>query len=145
MSSESGPEWISSGRKRAFDILLSSSLSPLGALAAAAGGTAIYLEGKSSPSFSQVRMGKDGTPFRIHKIRTMDQTTYCDSSLGALDPRATRVGSILRRLTIDETPQLYNILAGEMSVVGPRTLLPADIKLMQDNLDSSKFSEWHEA
>lgn len=83
---------------------------------------AIRLESPGSPLFLQWRSGQGGRPFRIIKLRTMVRRA---DRLGpaltqAADPRITRVGSLLRRWSIDELPQALNIVAGQMSLVGPR-------------------------
>lgn len=75
---------------------------------------------KKSGLFSQLRVGKDGRLFKIFKIRTMraDQEPNVITTLN--DPRITRLGHLLRATKLDELPQLYNVLIGEMSLVGPR-------------------------
>ncbi|NHT74901.1 lipopolysaccharide/colanic/teichoic acid biosynthesis glycosyltransferase [Rhizobium sp. PP-F2F-G38] len=84
---------------------------------------AIRLESKGSPIFSQVRWGVNCTRIRIYKFRSM-RTDLCDASGIAQttknDPRITRLGAILRKTSIDELPQLVNVLLGHMSLVGPR-------------------------
>jgi len=109
--------------KRFIDVILAAlglALTwPLWILIAAA----IKLDKPGGPVFfRQERLGKDGKPFRIIKFRTMIQDAEKAGPQFAClrDPRVTRVGRILRRARLDELPQLYNILKGEMSFIGPR-------------------------
>ncbi len=83
---------------------------------------AIKSETDGPAFFRQRRVGKDGCHFRIWKFRTMTSMDDGDVIIQAFrhDPRVTRVGHILRRLNLDELPQLLNVLSGEMSLVGPR-------------------------
>lgn len=112
--------------KRSFDVafslislIVSLPLWPLIALA-------IRLESKGPVFYDQERVGKDGKRFVIYKFRSMyrdvcgDQISPKDGS----DPRITRVGAWLRRYSIDEIPQLFNVLRGDMSIVGPRPEMP---------------------
>jgi len=117
--------------KRAFDIAVSTAalvaLTPLLPLVA----LAIKLDSRGPVIFSQLRAGMGGRPFRIFKLRTMfvGQSLSDVVSIEDLrepmfklrrDPRVTRVGQMLRRLSLDELPQLVNVLKGDMSIVGPR-------------------------
>jgi lipopolysaccharide/colanic/teichoic acid biosynthesis glycosyltransferase len=70
--------------------------------------------------FRQTRVGRNGEPFRILKFRTMRPGAPGIAVTAAGDPRVTRIGASLRRYKLDELPQLFNVLAGEMSLVGPR-------------------------
>ena len=88
---------------------------------------AVWLEDKGPVFYSQDRVGKDGRVFRFHKFRSM--IPNAEKATGPVwaqknDPRITTVGSIIRKLRIDEVPQLWNVLRGEMSLVGPRPERP---------------------
>jgi lipopolysaccharide/colanic/teichoic acid biosynthesis glycosyltransferase len=121
--------------KRAFDILCSATgiilLLPLFVLAAAA----VYLSSGSPVLFRQRRMGKDFRPFTIYKFRTM--VTDASSRGGPItfgsDPRVTPFGALLRKLKIDELPQLLNVLKGDMSLVGPRPEMPEFVELFRQD------------
>lgn len=113
-------------------------LSPLLVLTA----LAVYLDDPhGSPIFKQLRCGRDGKPFMMYKFRSM----YVDAEerLNELlkdnemdgpafkikdDPRITKVGHFIRKTSIDELPQLFNILKGDMSIVGPRPALPREVE-----------------
>lgn len=77
--------------------------------------------------FVQTRSGLYGAPFRLVKFRTMRNAFAADGKPLPDDQRTTRVGAMLRRTRIDELPQLWNVLRGDMSLIGPRPLLPASI------------------
>jgi lipopolysaccharide/colanic/teichoic acid biosynthesis glycosyltransferase len=116
--------------KRAFDIALASTglvlSSPLWALFA----LAIRLEDGGSVFFPQERVGLHGRVFRALKFRSMVPDAEAVSGpvqAGENDPRITRVGRFLRATAMDELPQLWNILTGDMSFVGPRPLRPGEI------------------
>lgn len=83
---------------------------------------AIKMETSGSPLFLQDRLGLDGRPIRIIKLRSMYMDAEKYGEMWALknDPRITKIGSFIRKTRIDEVPQLINILRGEMSLVGPR-------------------------
>jgi exopolysaccharide biosynthesis polyprenyl glycosylphosphotransferase len=133
--------------KRASDIVLSLAvlifLSPLLLLIS----VAIKLDSPGPALFKQVRVGKGGRRFICYKFRSMrqgaeeerPQLADLDEVVGPIfkirhDPRCTRVGRFLRRTSLDELPQLYNVLRGEMSLVGPRPPIPLEVE---------QYQEWH--
>lgn len=162
--------------KRLFDIVFSLGvlliLSPLFLVVA----LMVWLDDpKGSPLFFQERVGKRGKTFRMVKFRTMcvDAEARLDEFMDANekdgpvfkiaeDPRVTRVGRVLRKTSLDELPQFWNVLAGDMSVVGPRPALPREVLQYSErdrlrlsvrpgitcywqtrrNRDSITFSEW---
>lgn len=117
--------------KRAFDLFWAllglALLSPLLLLVAAA----VKLEDGGPVFFRQLRVGRGGRPFRIWKFRTMvtDAERAGRSITVGRDPRITRLGHFLRRAKLDELPQLMNVVAGEMSLVGPRPEVPQFVAL----------------
>lgn len=125
--------------KRAGDILLTTIgllvLAPAMVLVAAA----IRLTSRGPVFFSQLRIGRDNRPFHMFKFRTMcpgaedlkPGLAHLNEAAAPMfkiadDPRVTRVGQVLRRFSFDELPQLFNVLRGEMSLVGPRPLVPSE-------------------
>lgn len=112
--------------KRLIDIVASAAallaLAPL--LLAVA--VAVRVETPGSPLFFQQRAGKGGRPFRILKFRSMvqDAAALGGWSTAQNDPRITRVGRFIRRTSLDELPQLWNVLTGDMSLIGPRPNTP---------------------
>lgn len=83
--------------------------------------------------FFQTRPGLDGVPFKIYKFRTMNNSKGPTGELLPDDQRLTKTGRILRKLSLDEIPQLYNVLKGELSLVGPRPLLMQYLELYNDH------------
>ncbi len=105
----------------------------------------IRLESKGNPIFSQERVGKDGKKFKMYKFRSMvanaeelKDKLYCENEIcGPMfkmkkDPRITKIGRFIRKTSIDELPQLFNVLRGEMSLVGPRPSLPKEVIKFED-------------
>jgi lipopolysaccharide/colanic/teichoic acid biosynthesis glycosyltransferase len=117
--------------KRALDVALVVGTLPLVLPLVAAVALAVKIETPGPAVFRQTRVGRHGKPFRILKLRTMVVNA---ENMGAGhffekdDPRITRVGRLARRFSLDELPQVFNILAGDMSVVGPRPMLPMTVE-----------------
>ena len=114
-------------RKRAFDLVLGSAALLLASPLLTALALAIRLDTPGPSLFRQIRLGLGGRPFTIFKFRTMTHgSTHLGTGLETSrdDFRITRAGRWLRNLRLDELPQLFNVLRGEMSLVGPRPLLP---------------------
>jgi exopolysaccharide biosynthesis polyprenyl glycosylphosphotransferase len=133
--------------KRAFDFVAAAIGLVMTAPLVAVIALAIKLDSPGPVFFSQVRIGKGGRPFICHKFRTMyvgadkekEMLVAFNEAKGALfkirdDPRMTRVGRALRRTSLDELPQLYNILKGDMSLVGPRPQVPEEVE---------QYQQWH--
>jgi lipopolysaccharide/colanic/teichoic acid biosynthesis glycosyltransferase len=113
--------------KRAVDLIFALALFVLSAPLLLLAVLLVKLTSPGPVLYSQVRLGRRGRPFTLYKIRTM--VHRCESLTGARwstpgDPRITPVGRLLRRTHLDELPQLWNILRGEMSLVGPRPERP---------------------
>jgi lipopolysaccharide/colanic/teichoic acid biosynthesis glycosyltransferase len=121
--------------RRLFDVLVSAIVlavtSPIVALAI----LAIRLESKGHPIYRQHRVGKDGAPFDVLKLRTMvsgAEKMGAGLAVDDGDSRITRVGALLRRTSIDELPNLVNVLKGEMSIIGPRPTVPVQVAQYTD-------------
>ncbi|GAB4524428.1 MAG: sugar transferase [Anaerolineales bacterium] len=130
--------------KRAFDLLVSVLLLPFLLPVMALIAVLIRLDSPGPVLFRQMRVGENGRPFEMLKFRTMvdgaeamlAQVAQYDAEGNLIhkrpdDPRVTRVGRVLRRLSLDELPQIFNVLKGEMSLVGPRPELPALVEQYQ--------------
>lgn len=126
--------------KRPLDLVLSATalliLSPL--LAGVA--CAVWLEDRGPAIFRQNRMGLSGRPFELLKFRSMPVGSAHVASSDATDLRVTRVGRAIRRLNVDELPQLLNVLRGDMSLVGPRPALPTQTRLLALRQTSAAWS-----
>lgn len=122
--------------KRVFDYLASLVaiiiLSPIFAIVI----VLIRLDSPGAAIYKQIRLGKNGKNFTAYKFRTM----YKDSSINNLkapkdgDPRITRVGRILRKTSMDELPQLFNVINGTMSIIGPRAVPEKELELRIHNM-----------
>lgn len=102
-------------------------------------GPAIYFQDKGSIFYNASRLGKDGNTFKMYKFRSMkmnapdirneDGSTFNSED----DPRLTKIGKFIRKTSLDETPQLLNIIKGDMSIIGPRPDLPEHMELYEGN------------
>jgi len=109
--------------KRFFDYAAAFVMSVASAPIVLAAGGLVKLESKGPMFYKQKRIGKMGKEFTIYKLRTMYENASCAPVIsGKKDPRITKVGKFLRKFSIDELPQVYNILKGDMSFVGPRAV-----------------------
>jgi len=118
--------------RRAFDVAVAATLLVVTAPLIAIAIVAIRLESKGHPIYRQRRVGLDGREFDVLKLRTMvDGAEHLGAGLAvdAGDARITKIGALLRRTSIDELPNLVNVLRGEMAIVGPRPTLPAQVAL----------------
>jgi len=116
--------------KRALDLLLASLGLLLGGPVLALAAAAIRLESPGHPIYRQRRVGRDGVPFELYKLRTMvTGAEHMGAGLAVSegDTRITRVGAFLRRTSLDELPNLLNVLRGEMSIVGPRPTVQVQV------------------
>lgn len=133
--------------KRTIDLVFSALILFLAAPLMALLALMIKLESPGPVLFEQERVGKNGRRFTVYKFRSMvegaeeqqEALQDLNEAEGPLfkikeDPRITRVGKWLRKLSLDELPQFYNVLRGEMSLIGPRPPLPAEVE---------KYDEWH--
>jgi lipopolysaccharide/colanic/teichoic acid biosynthesis glycosyltransferase len=116
--------------KRAVDVLLAGFGSLLSAPLVGLIALAIRIESPGHPIYRQARVGQDGELFSIYKLRTMvrgAEFTGAGLAIQEGDDRITRVGALLRRYSLDELPNLWNVLRGEMSIVGPRPTIQVQV------------------
>jgi len=133
-------------KKRAFDIVVCTIILLLATIPMCLVAIVIYLDDPhGSPFYKQIRIGRHGEEFYMYKFRTMyvdadkrkaelmDQNEM-DGPVFKIkdDPRITRLGKYLRKLSVDELPQLFNVLRGNMSLVGPRPPLPGEVEEYSD-------------
>ena len=117
--------------RRVVDVIVSGALLVLSSPVLALAVLAIRLESSGHPIYRQRRVGLDGRPFDVLKLRTMvDGAEHIGAGLAinVNDSRITRVGAFLRRTSLDELPNLLNVLRGEMSLIGPRPTLPVQVE-----------------
>jgi lipopolysaccharide/colanic/teichoic acid biosynthesis glycosyltransferase len=120
---------------RVLDLVIASIGSLLSAPVVALVAVAIRIESPGHPIYRQTRVGRDGVPFQIYKLRTMvrgAEFTGAGLAIQEGDDRITRIGTLLRRYSLDELPNLWNVLRGEMSIVGPRPTVPVQVEQYTD-------------
>ena len=116
--------------KRAMDVAIASVALVVSAPLLALAALLIRLETHGHPIYRQRRVGRDGVPFELYKLRTMvsgAESMGAGLALSAGDARITRLGALLRRTSLDELPNLVNVLRGEMSVIGPRPTVQVQV------------------
>ena len=121
--------------RRLFDIVVAATALVLTAPLLLVAIVAIRLESRGGAFYRQRRVGQDGHEFDVIKLRTMVQGAEhvgAGLAVNAGDPRITRVGKLLRRTSLDELPNLVNVLRGEMAIIGPRPTLPAQVAQYTD-------------
>ena len=125
--------------KRIFDLVLAIIALPFWLIILIVVGPMIYFQDKGSIFYNAPRLGKDGKIFKMYKFRPMkmnvpDLRNEDGSTFNAEDdPRLTKIGKFIRKTSIDETPQLINIIKGDMSIIGPRPDLPEHKDLYEGN------------
>ena len=125
--------------KRIFDLVLALVALPFWFIILLIIGPIIYIQDKGPIFYNVPRLGKDGKIFKMYKFRSMkvnapdlrneDGSTFNSED----DPRLTKIGKFIRKTSLDETPQLLNIIKGDMSIIGPRPDLPSAIKIYTNN------------
>jgi lipopolysaccharide/colanic/teichoic acid biosynthesis glycosyltransferase len=116
--------------RRAFDVVVAGAALMLASPFMLVALLAIRLESRGSPIYRQRRVGKDGRAFDVLKLRTMvTGAEHMGAGLAVSegDARITRVGRLLRRTSLDEVPNLVNVLRGEMAIIGPRPTVPVQV------------------
>jgi lipopolysaccharide/colanic/teichoic acid biosynthesis glycosyltransferase len=121
--------------RRAIDVTVAALVLVLAAPLLALAAVAIRLETPGGAIYRQRRVGKDGVEFDVLKLRTMvtgAERIGAGLAVDAGDARITRIGALLRRTSLDELPNLWNVLRGEMSLIGPRPTVPSQVAQYTD-------------
>ena len=125
--------------KRLFDLIFAAITLPFWLIILIVIGPIIYFQDKGSIFYNAPRLGKDGKIFKMYKFRSMkmnapDLRNEDGSTFNAEDdPRLTSIGKFIRKTSLDETPQLLNIIKGDMSIIGPRPDLPEHMDMYEGN------------
>jgi len=128
---KSGLDYLGSLEKRNLDVFVSATM--LGASAPVIGliSIGVVIDTKSfNPIFKQTRVGENDSHIEIYKLRSLPKAgeTKDIKTYGAFDPRATKFGRFIRRSSLDELPQLWNVAHGDMTMVGPRPAVDCDLE-----------------
>jgi lipopolysaccharide/colanic/teichoic acid biosynthesis glycosyltransferase len=127
--------YLGSRRKRALDLAVAGALAVVGAPIVGLAALAVRLESHGHAIYRQTRVGKDGHVFKVLKLRTMvsgAEHMGAGMAVDEGDTRITRVGAFLRRTSIDELPNMINVLRGEMSLIGPRPTIQVQVDQYTD-------------
>ena len=127
--------WLESPARRALDVVLALAALALTGPFLAFAALVIRLESRGHPIYRQRRVGKDGAPFEVNKLRTMvtgAEFMGAGLAVDAGDERITRFGAMLRRTSLDELPNLLNVLRGEMAIIGPRPTVQIQVDRYTD-------------
>ena len=125
--------------KRLFDLIFAAIAFPFWLIILIVIGPIIYIQDRGSIFYNAPRLGKDGKVFKMYKLRSMkmnapDLRNEDGSGFNAEDdPRLTSIGKFIRKTSLDETPQLINIIKGDMSIIGPRPDLPEHMNMYKGN------------
>jgi lipopolysaccharide/colanic/teichoic acid biosynthesis glycosyltransferase len=127
--------YVHSRTKRALDVTVAGAMLVVSAPVVALAALAVRLESPGHPIYKQTRVGLDGHQFQVLKLRTMvsgAEHMGAGMAIDEGDSRITRVGALLRRTSVDELPNLINVLRGEMSLVGPRPTIQVQVDQYTD-------------
>ena len=127
--------YVHSRRKRALDVAVSGAMLVVSAPIVAIAAAAVRLESHGHPIYRQRRVGQHGHAFEVYKLRTMvsgAEHMGAGMAVDEGDSRITRIGALLRRTSIDELPNLVNVIRGEMSLVGPRPTIQVQVDQYTD-------------
>ena len=129
--------------KRLFDVCIASVGLLFAALPMLLIAVAVRADSSGSAVFRQKRIGRNGKPFTCYKFRTMKKSAPGSIATGALedaDAYITKTGRFLRKTSLDELPQLWNILKGDMSLIGPRPLIPEETQVHEGRLRAGVYA-----
>lgn len=143
--SKTGPEYLQSPAKRRFDVIGALAIGGFGLPAVISGaGLSVFAGHSPKILFKQERQGQYGQPFNILKFTSLIAAkSGVHTEYGTFDPRSNWAGKLLRSSSVDELPQIFNVLKGDMSLVGFRPLLSNTIERFEA-ADSAIFDDWYE-